>query len=91
MVFGGGSYHLLTPQLNEYADLLGAHSWETQAKNHLKKYLLWQNAPQKERFMKSNLGLRFADAWGFFLKFANYDSRKILERHSGEVVVKDGN
>ncbi len=88
MVFGGGSYHLLTPQLNEYADLLGAHSWETQAKNHLKKYLLWQNAPQKERFMKENLGLRFADAWGFFLKFANYDSSKILERHSGEVVVK---
>ncbi len=91
MVFAGGSYHLLTSQLSEYAESKGARSWETEAKNHLKKYLLWQNAPQKERFMRENLGLRFADAWGFFLKFANYDLSKILERRSGEVVVKDGN
>ena len=91
MVFAGGSYHLLMSQLSEYAESKGARSWSTQAKNHLKKYLLWQNAPQKERFMRENLGRRFADAWGFFLKFANYDLSKILERRSGEVVIKDGN
>ena len=88
MVFAGGSYHLLESQLSKYAKSRGARSWESEAKNHLKKYLLWQNAPQKERFMRENLGLRFADAWGFFLKFANYDESKVLERLSGEVVVK---
>ncbi len=91
MVFGGGSYHLLESQLNEYAVSWDALHLETNAKNNLKKYLLWRNAPDLERFMKENLGVRFADAWGFFLKFANYDKSKTLDRYSGEVFVKNGN
>ena len=36
--------------------------------------------------MRSNLALRFADAWGFFVDFAEYDLDKILDRNTGEVI-----
>ena len=90
MVFGGGSYQLLTRQLNEYADSWNAEHIETDASDHIKKYLLWEDAPHRERFLKENLGVRFADAWGFFVKFANYDLALTLNCHSGEVD-RDGN
>lgn len=91
MVFGGGSYQLLKTQLAQYADSWDAECLETSAKDDLKKYLLWNDAPHKERFLKENLGVRFADAWGFFLKFADYDRSKTLHRRTGEVIAKNGN
>lgn len=85
MVFGGGSYQLLTPQLNEYADSWNAEYIETDAKDNVKKYLLWEDALHRERFLKENLGVRFADVWGFFVKFADYDLGNTLNCDSGEV------
>ena len=90
MVFGGGSYQLLKSQLNEYADSWNAEYIETDASSRIKKYLLWEDAPHRERFLKENLGVRFADAWGFFVKFASYDLGLTLNFHSGEVD-KNGN
>lgn len=91
MVFGGGSYQLLKTQLAGYANSWNAKYLETSAKDDLKKYLLWSKAPNKERFLKENLGVRFADAWGFFLKFADYDRSLTLHRRTGEVIAKNGN
>ena len=85
-VFAGGSYDLLHSHFTEYVRSNEAESLYTDSARMLKKYLLWCEAPGKERFMKENLALRFADAWGFFVDFASYDLNKILERHTGEVI-----
>ena len=86
-VFAGGSYDLLSNQLDNYVRSLKAESTYTDAAIELKKYLLWCDAPGKNRFMRLNLALRFADAWGFFVNFAEYDLNKILDRHTGEVII----
>jgi len=88
-VFAGGSYDLLSNQLENYVRSLNTESTYTDAAIELKKYLLWCDAPGKKRFMRSNLALRFADAWGFFVDFADYDLDKILDRNTGEVI-EDG-
>ena len=87
ILVAGGSSALLKEQLEEYA--LGKNSklYFPEVKDELKKYLLWKNAPFKEMFMEQNLGLRFADAWGFFVPFAKYDLNKILDRETGEIEV----
>lgn len=87
ILVAGGSSALLFEQLEEYA--LGKNSkiYFPEVKDELKKYLLWKNAPLKKMFMEQNLGLRFADAWGFFVPFAKYDLNKILDRDSGEIEV----
>ena len=85
-IFTGGSYDLLQFLLNNYANSLSASSSHTYAYDELKKYLLWRDAMGKERFMRENLAMRFADAWGFFVDFANYDLKKILDRNTGEVI-----
>ena len=85
-IFAGGSYDLLSNQLKKYAGSLKAESSYTDAAEQLKKYLLWCDVPEKTRFMRSNLALRFADAWGFFVDFAEYDLDKILDRNTGEVI-----
>ena len=85
-VFAGGSYDLLHSYFTEYVRSNEAESLYTDAARHLKKYLLWCDVTGKERFMKENLALRFADAWGFFVDFASYDLNKILDRHTGEVI-----
>ncbi|MDJ0567761.1 MAG: ParM/StbA family protein [Pleurocapsa sp. MO_192.B19] len=85
-VFAGGSYDLLHSYFTDYVRFLEAESLYTDSAKQLKKYLLWCDVPGKERFMRSNLALRFADAWGFFVDFAEYDLNKILDRHTGEVI-----
>ena len=85
-IFAGGSYDLLSNQLKKYAGSLKAESSYTDAAEELKKYLLWCDVPGKKRFMRENLALRFADAWGFFVDFAEYDLDKILDRNTGEVI-----
>ena len=87
IVVAGGSSALLKEQLKEYASDKGSIIYFPEVKDELKKYLLWRNAPRKEMFMKQNLGLRFADAWGFFVPFAKYDLNKILDRETGEIEV----
>ncbi|MDJ0592320.1 MAG: ParM/StbA family protein [Pleurocapsa sp. MO_226.B13] len=88
-VFAGGSYDLLSNQLDNYARSNEAESLYTDSAEQLKKYLLWCDVPGKERFMRDSLASRFADAWGFFVDFAEYDLSKILDRNTGEVI-KDG-
>lgn len=87
ILVAGGSSALLKEQLEEYALGKSSDIYFPEVKDELKKYLLWKNAPFKEMFMSQNLGLRFADAWGFFVPFAKYDLNKILDRETGEIEV----
>ena len=88
-IFGGGSYDLLDAHFSSYVNNLSAVCLNTDAANELKRYLLYGKDPRKERFMKESLAVRFADVWGFFVPFANYDLNLILDRNTGEVI-KDG-
>jgi hypothetical protein len=88
-VFTGGSYYNLSSHLDTYTRSLKAKHHYTGAADQLKRYLLWCDALDKERFMRENLALRFADAWGFFVDFADYDLKKILDRHTGKVIETD--
>lgn len=88
ILVAGGSSDLLQEQLEKYALAKSSNIYFPEVKDELKKYLLWKNAPLKETFMSQNLGLRFADAWGFFVTFAEYDLNQILDRETGETEVK---
>ena len=88
-VLGGGSYDLLEAHFSSYVNSVSAVCLNTDAANELKRYLLYGKDPRKERFMKESLAVRFADVWGFFVPFANYDLNLILDRNTGEVI-KDG-
>ena len=85
-VLGGGSYDLLEDHFSSYVDNLSAQCFGCDSAEELKKYLLYGKDPRKERFMKSALAVRFADAWGFFVSFANYDLNLILDRNTGEAI-----
>ena len=85
-VFAGGSYDLLHSHFNDYVSSLEALRLYTDAAEQLKRYLLHCKDPRKERFIRENLASRFADAWGFFVDFANYDLNQILDRNTGEVI-----
>lgn len=88
-VLGGGSYDLLDSHFFSYVDSVSAKCFGCDSANELKKYLLYGKDPRKERFMKESLAVRFADAWGFFVPFVNYDLNLIPGRNTGEVI-KDG-
>ena len=85
-VLAGGSYDLLSSHFSSYVDNLSARYFCCDSAEELKKYLLYGKDPRKERFMKSALAVRFADAWGFFVPFAKYDLNLILDRNTGEVI-----
>ena len=85
-VFAGGSYDLLHSHFTDYVSSLEAKRLYTDAAEQLKRYLLHCKDPRKERFIRENLASRFADAWGFFVDFANYDLNQILDRNTGEVI-----
>ena len=86
LVLAGGSCDLLHSHFRRYSYSLGVQSFENNASDELKRYLLYSEDPRKERFMRENLAKRFADAWGFFVSFAEYDLRQILDRNTGEVI-----
>ena len=85
-VFAGGSSDLLSSRFRNYTISLGVKNFDNSASEELKKYLLHSKDPRKERFMKEALAVRFADAWGFFVSFAEYDLNLILDRNTGEVI-----
>ena len=85
-VLAGGSYDLISACFSNYVDNLSAQYFCCDSANELKKYLLYGKDPRKERFMKESLAVRFADVWGFFVPFANYDLNLILDRNTGEVI-----
>ena len=85
-VLGGGSYDLLNYHFSSYVDNLSAVCFGCDSANELKKYLLYGKDPRKERFMKESLAVRFADVWGFFVPFIEYDLNLILDRNTGEVI-----
>lgn len=85
-VLGGGSYDLLASYFSSYVDSVSAKCFGCDSANELKKYLLYDKDPRKERFMKSALAVRFADAWGFFVPFVKYDLNLILDRNTGEAI-----
>lgn len=87
-LFSGGSHNLLSSRTQEYANSMEAEWRFSGAKGQLEKYLLWDNAPEKKRFERENLGMRFADAWGYFVSFADYDLSRTLDPKTGEVLKK---
>ena len=85
-VLGGGSYDLLEDHFSSYVNNLSAQYFCCDSANELKKYLLYGKDPRKERFIKESLAVRFADVWGFFVPFIEYDLNLILDRNTGEAI-----
>ena len=82
-VFCGGSYELLKDNLEQLSKDYSAPILECPVADELTKYLVWRKSPDLPRFKKENLKYRFADAWGFFTHFAQYDLKRILNAETG--------
>lgn len=75
IVFSGGAVVLLEEKLKEYTASRNALYHISGAMEQVQRNLLVSKQDEKE-FIAKNLAVRFADAWGFFVDFADYDLTK---------------
>ncbi|XWK91774.1 MAG: ParM/StbA family protein (plasmid) [Phormidium sp.] len=75
IVYSGGAVVLLEEKLKEYTASRNALYCTSGATEQVQKNLLVSKQDEKE-FIAKNLAIRFADAWGFFVDFADYDLTK---------------
>lgn len=72
IVYSGGACVLLEEKLREYTASRNALHHTSGATEQVQKNLKVSKQEEKE-FVAKNLAIRFADAWGFFVDFADYD------------------
>ena len=73
LIFAGGSYDLLSDWWSSYLINSEIRVLENQMESNLTRQLFHSDRTGLKGFVKDNLASRFADAWGFFLHFAEYD------------------
>ncbi|MEL7078655.1 MAG: ParM/StbA family protein [Cyanobacteria bacterium J06648_1] len=89
ILFCGGSYSFLADRLEVFAKDYNAKILEDKLIEELPKYLLWRRSPYLTAFKKGNFKHRFADAWGFFSSFSNYDKSRVLNIETGKTREKE--